>query len=384
MYKNNLPGGVRFLLGFLSVLLCIVLFVASVAAILVVDVQTVFSKDGLQSIITQGLFPTKQARVLPKLSGMDLGGLLGDGGAIDLGGLTEGLSQSDLVDNIYDMIKEQAGAELPVTKEQVSQILEESTLPEFLSEKVSSVVNDVYTGENTTTITTDEVIQLLEENAPLLEEHFDIQIDPAQMDVVEDWLKENDIVGNVKTQINKTLGIVAPELPGGEGGAATQNKVPGSILDLMDPNMAVPQTPFEILQLVRAVTSQQTLYILLGLCGAIFLLLLLTHWGRPFAAVRSAGIPVMLAGLLMLVPTAVVSFLPADIPFIGVVQGIFSTTGNISLIVAAGGLVLIILGAVLNSVCKNAAAKKALSAGEEPAAEEPTIEEQLLAVEEAE
>lgn len=384
MYKNNLPGGVRFLLGFLSVLLCIVLFVASVAAILVVDVQTVFSKDGLQSIITQGLFPTKQARVLPKLSGMDLGGLLGDGGAIDLGGLTEGLSQSDLVDNIYDMIKEQAGAELPVTKEQVSQILEESTLPEFLSEKVSSVVNDVYTGENTTTITTDEVIQLLEENAPLLEEHFDIQIDPAQMDVVEDWLKENDIVGNVKTQINKTLGIVAPELPGGEGGILTENKAPGNILDLMDPNMAVPQTPFEILQLVRAVTSQQTLYILLGLCGAIFLLLLLTHWGRPFAAVRSAGIPVMLAGLLMLVPTAVVSFLPADIPFIGVVQGIFSTTGNISLIVAAGGLVLIILGAVLNSVCKNAAAKKALSAGEEPAAEEPTIEEQLLAVEEAE
>lgn len=375
MYKNNLPGGVRALLGFLSVLLCIVLFVVSVAAILVVDVQTVTSKDGLQSIIDQALFPTKKARVLPKLSGMDLGGLLGDGGLGDLGDL-DNLADSPLVDSIYEMIKEQAGEDIPVTKEQVGQILEESTLPEFLSEKVSSMVNDVFTGENTTTITTDEVIQLLEENAPLLEEHFDIQIDQTQMDVVEDWLEENDIVGNVKTEINKTLGILAPELPGGEGGTVGGNKAPGSILDLMDPNTAAPQTPYEILQLVRAVTSQQTLHILLGLCGAIFLLLLLTHWGRPFAAVRSAGIPVMLAGLLMLLPTAAVSFLPPELPFISVIQSIFSTTGNISLIVAAGGLVLIILGAVLNSVCKNAAAKKALAVAE------PTIEEQLLAVEE--
>ena len=76
-------------------------------------------------------------------------------------------------------------------------------------------------------------------------------------------------------------------------------------------------------------------------------------------------------------------FLPKDIPMVGLVRGLLTATGKVSMIAAIGGFVLILLGGILNSVFKNAAARK-LALAEETAAEAPSIEEQLLAMEAAE
>ena len=58
MNKKQLPTGVRVLLGFVSVILCIVLFVCSLVTILIADLGLLTSKGGLQKLIQDILFST--------------------------------------------------------------------------------------------------------------------------------------------------------------------------------------------------------------------------------------------------------------------------------------------------------------------------------------
>ena len=166
MYKTKLPTGVRVLLGFLSVILCILLFLSTLVTIIVADVRLVTSKDGLQTIITQALFPTP-APVRP------IGALAAGVPVLSPVSGTGNEAQGAIVDAIYGMLSEQFGEELPISQEQVEQFLSDSTLPEFVSEKVAGIVNDIYTGKSTTTIT-NTIIVIITINCiiPCLKECF--------------------------------------------------------------------------------------------------------------------------------------------------------------------------------------------------------------------
>ena len=388
MYKKKLPVGIRIVFAFLSVLLCIALFATTLVTIAVTDLKVVTSRDGLQTIITEAFFPkSASVRVIPKLTG---GNAVGGFGALgSLGG--EEMDQNMLVDALYDMLAEQAGGELPVSKEEVSELLEESSIPEFISDKAAGIISDVIMGESTTTITKEEVIELIEENADLIEEKLDITIEQEHIDAIGGWIEESEVLENVQQEIQEVIGItppaVTPDSPTGSTGSTgesgsevPQKKPAGSILDLVGPEAAAPTNIAEVFALLRAVSSTESLLICVGACLLLLVFLLLTHWGRPFAAIRSAGISVMIAGLIMTLPGLLASFLPAGDPILIIAQKIFSMTITVSLCFAGLGLVMIVAGSILNGVFKRKAKAAMLVAAapvavvEVPAVEVPAVE----------
>lgn len=360
MYKKKLPLGIRIVFGFLSVLLCICLFATTLVTIVVADLNTVTSKDGLQTIINQVLFPkSAPVRVTPKLSGGAMAGI-GDFSGIDFS--SGNLDQNALIDSIYDMVAQQSGGELPISKEEVGELLEETTIPDFITDKMSSIVSDVITGEVTTTITKEEVMELIEENAAVIEEKLDIKLAPEDIESVGTWIEETEVMDTVQQEINTAIGVTPPEVtPGGSGDSSEgvspspvkPHKAPTTILDVIGPDVKVPTNLSEGLVLLRAISSTDSLLICIGACVAIFLLLLLTHWGRPFAAIRSAGIPIMIAGIVMLLPGLLSAFIPAgNMMVLNIIQKVLGMTLTVSVIVALVGLAMIISGGILNRVFK--------------------------------
>ena len=361
MYKKKLPLGVRILFAFLSVILCFVLFATTLVTILVADLNTITSKDGLQKIITQTLFPkSAPARVNPLLAGSSFSGLEGfDFSNLEIG--SDGLDTDVLADAIYDILAEQPDIEIDITRSDIHSLLEESTIPEFVSDKVSSIVNDAISGEITTTITKDDLLNLVEENIPIIEDTLGIEVETEVLDQVSEWIDESKVVESVQEGLNTALGVTAPS----EEESVAPQKKPSNIFDVVGPDFQFPSSISDFLALAGVVSSTSTLLICIGACLVIILLLLLTHWGRPFAAVRSAGIPIMLAGILMLVPSVLANvmpdmlldlvseFMPAGGSLIvRLVQNILAVTGTVCLIFALIGLVMTVAGGILNSIFK--------------------------------
>lgn len=365
MYKTKLPTGVRVLLGFLSVILCILLFVSTLVTIIVADVRLVTSKDGLQTIITQALFPTS-APVRP------IGALAAGVPVLSPVSGTGNEAQGAIVDAIYGMLSEQFGEELPISQEQVEQFLSDSTLPEFVSEKVAGIVNDIYTGESTTTITKEEVMDLLTENADLIKENLGVELNTEAIEAVGKWVEENDVMSTVQEEVSKLTGLKPSTSvkPDGTGKPSTGTTTDEEVVllgttemlqALLSGDFSVATIP-NILNLVRTLTSVTALLICLGVCLLIIGLLMLTHWGRPFAAIRSVGIPVMIAGIVMSVPAILAVVMPSL--FAGTVmviaKQILAMTGYVGYGVAALGLAMIVVGAVLNSKMKKKVAAAAV------------------------
>lgn len=428
MYGKKLPVGVRILLGFLSVLLCVLLFVSTVVTIVVADFRVVTSKDGLKTIITQALFPTSAPVRLP------VGGLaagrpvvfldevnVGDqqipedmmnGMGDMLGGLVGGTgseSQSALIDAIHSLVSGAVGEDVEISKEQVENFVKNSTVSDFVTDKVAGVVSDLVAGESTTTLTKEEVVTLLEENAAVIEQEMGIVISTEDIQTIGNWVEESKVIETVQQEVAVITGMAPPSSSGnsgsngsGEGdtgnvgGSHQSGALIGMAPDGKDVISAVTSgkdvttlTVAEILAVVRTLTSVTALMICIGVCAVLIGLLFLTHWGRPFAAIRSAGIPVMIAGILISIPGILAMAVPSL--FTGVVmvviRQVLTLTGYVSIGVAVFGLVLIVVGAVLNSMMKKRAKAK-LTAAEEVVVEapaEPAVEEiaaEVLSVEE--
>ena len=427
MNKKQLPTGVRVLLGFVSVLLCIVLFLCSIVTILVADLSLLTSKGGLQKLIQDVLFSTSAparpgfapAGVLPgrvpvRLTTPEEDMMAGiDFGSLDLSGIVAGDgSSSAIADMLYGILEEQFPEEqLPISKEDVTNFVEESTLTEFISDKVSGIVVDVINGEVTTTITKEEVMDLLEENKELIEDTFKTEIPDEVIESVGTLVEESKLSETIQQSVADIVGVEIapttpnnpdPENPGNTIGSSTSsNKKPIfrpsdlEVLDNVTSGNISDMGVGEILALVRIVTSPAVLIGCIAICLLISGLLFLTNWGRPNAALRCSGIPYFIAGHLFLRPSAVAQFAPSLFAGMGIIgnaiRQVLALAGTISLGVTVFGLVLIIGGAVWGSALKKkrlaaAAASAAVTedaadlsdallAAEEPVAEEAVAEE---------
>jgi len=425
MNKKQLPTGVRVLLGFVSILLCIVLFLCSIVTILVADLSLLTSKGGLQKLIQDVLFSTSAparpgfapAGVLPGRNPIRLNEVENapgfDLGDIDLSGLINGDgADGALADIIYGIMEEQFPEEqLPISKEDVTNFVEQSTLTEFISDKVSGIVVDVINGEVTTTITKEEVVELLEENKELIEDTFKTEIPEEVIESVGTMVEESKLSETIQQSVADIVGVEIapttpnnpdPENPGNTIGSSTgSNKKPIfrpgdlEVLDNVTSGDVSDMGVGEILALVRIVTSPAVLIGCIAICLLISGLLFLTNWGRPNAALRCSGIPYFIAGLLFLLPSAVAQFAPSLFAGMGIagnaIRQVLALAGTISLGVTVFGLVLIIGGAVWGSALKKkriaaAAASAAVTedaadlsdallAAEEPVAEEAVAEE---------
>lgn len=379
--KKQLPLGVRILLTVLSVILCIALFVSTVAAILIADLSLLTSKGGIQKLIKDMIFPTSapghiSAAVMPGRNPVRMDA------ADD--------AQDAVIDAIYDMVQQQFGGELPLQKEDVKELIEQSTVPDYLADKVSGIVSDVISGEITTTITKEEITNLIVENKELLEDTFQMEITPDIVDEVGQFVEEMDIAGTVQQEVSNAIGVPAPSPvdpsdPAATGPSAVNPNQPGSVTDVMDAISKGEAGMAEVLSLVRFLTSKTVLFSCIGACLLLFALLFLTNWGRPNAALICCGIPVLLAGSLFLIPTLVAYVAPALFLQLGLagsaIRQVLVLVGYVSIGVTVLGILLIVGGCVLGSILK----KKRKATAAAAVVEAPIVAEETPAavVEEA-
>lgn len=384
----------KFLRGFLSFiafLLCIVLFVASVATMLVADVRVITSKDNLKTIINQYITGSLEVPT----SGANLAGskviLFAEEKEEE-----ENELMNKLIGSVYDMLSQQLGGEVPFTEEQVSEFVKDSTLPEFISEKAADIINDIYNGEMTTTITGEEIKELIEENKPLIEETLDIKITDDIVESVTEMVEKADVATKVQDAVSEMIGIpVTPDTdtpdnpgetqaPGEEGSTGSvkpglkpsvgQHESEGGIVgdvsaainnitDLIHAiqNKEKVSLPV-VLSTLRTVTTKNVLFACIGVCVILMLLIFLCKLNRWYAALRNCGAVYLLAGILMLLPVGAAHLLPIFIgsnPMIPLIQLVANMTLYVSGGVTLGGLLFIIVGSLSGSAVRRKARKKA-------------------------
>lgn len=370
---------IRILLGIISVVLCIALFVGIFTAMVIGNIRVLTNKDNLQTFISEILFatPKKHAPVILR-QGVGVGGVKLDEADTGMDG-----TQQMIVDYVYDMLKDRFGDELPVSEEKVEELLSESTVPEFLSEKMASIMSDVLTGETTTTITSEEVVELIQENSELIQDTFGVEITQEHLDAVSEWVEEADITNTVQQVVQGNLGLKDPETGRPEeGGVALAPEMQGSVLQGMVSGQVSVDSILNgdiqtILAVFREITSVNILLTILGACAVLVVLLFLVNYWKPYAAVRCVGITAMIAALPFLIPTVLVLAVPAMFaePGLSIVALVLRLTSVVCIGLFVGGVVLLAGSIVWGTLAK----KKALAVAAAPVAQQIPVMPQTSA-----
>ena len=303
---KKLSGGVRFILGFVTFLLCILLFFSTIATIVVSDAVTIVtSQDNMKKIISQILFKEVSR---PPLHSIGSGNAAGSHGvtvkpmAAPAIRLDDATSEEDttaaLITWIYESLSEEYGEEMNLTLETVQQFVEESTLKDFIAEKGASLITDYYTGENTTAISEEEIKEQLEMNKDLIKETFDYEISEEEIEEITTKVVENDYIAQIQEEgiVNVVMGAVS-------GGDASDPNAPGS---------APTNILVDILETSRQLLSMKTVWMSIGICAVLLALILVTNIKQIWVGLNKAGITILIAGALFLVPTMIIWNQPAD------------------------------------------------------------------------
>ena len=358
MKAKKLPVGLRILFGFLSLILCVALFATTVLTIVLADVRVLTNEDNLQVIISHVMFGTpikKPAPVAPQAVG---------GMKLEEAGSTGAMTDM-IVDKLYELLGEQFGEEVPFTKDEVGDLLDQSTIPEFLSDKMAGIISDIYTGDITTTITGEEVAQLLEENKQLIEETIGTELPQEYVDAIVSKVEEMDVTTAIQNVVLGNAGGDA-ESEGGQTGnsfltgsndaletfsGGVLNSLlsgKGTIQDIVNGGIPV------ILMAVREVTSLEAMLIMVAACLILVGLLFLVNLKQLRVAVRCVGITAMLAGLPFAAATIFAFAMPSV--FEGTALSIIylglTLTAGVSIGVFGGGFVLWVVSIVMTGVYK--------------------------------
>ena len=373
--KKKQPVGVRILLGFVSFLLCVCLFVTTLAAILILDVRVLTGKQQLQNLISDALFstvapPRAMASGRPGAAGAAVRPVTEKLAALRLAESNSGESADKLLLQWgYEAFKDQFGGELPVSYDQVEDFFDRSTAKDFLADKVSSVINDIYNGTSTTTITNEEIRELLSENKELVEECFQIELSEEVIDTAVEWVEESGVTEYIKPKNLEIIlsggsldDILSGSAPDDAPAAGSENV--GEILGNLTSG-STDVSVSEILALVRGITSTTVLACVIGVAAVLIGLLFLANLRRVYVAMIDSGVTFLLAGGLMLVPVFLSGMLTAMIegPAPMLIQKVLGMTVTVSGGTAGLGLVLIIGGIVVAVICKkkaNAVVEEAL------------------------
>lgn len=376
----------KILLAIVSFVLCVVLFVSTLVTMLVADVKVATNKDNLQNLIQQTLSaPVQQTALHPVTAAA------GSGVNFDL---SSGDISGALVEYAYATLQEAAGGELPFTLDTVKEFVEESTLKEFIAEKSASIISDIYTGENTTNISSEEVEKLLTENKAAIKEHFGIDLTDEQIRQVNQAIDEIPVIQQIREEGAASVIIgnsksVAPDEDLGDGSTTGTTdisntwygKLPGigNILSAGGSSNIMNNPVALALEIIRFYTSDAVLWSCIGVCALLVGLLFLCAWNKPHKAMIKSGITFFVASAGFLIPTLIAWLSPATwlqtfsgIPMVGPASRfILMLTGGVCGTVAGLGVALIAGGIVLKVFMRK---KKAALAAAEEAPVEAVVE----------
>lgn len=406
---KRLSPGVRFLLGFISFILCILLFVSTLAGILVANVvQILSSQDNLETLLRQVLFvETHRAGPVhiapggnaPALHQAPAKSLAPSDIRLDAPvAVPEVNTSASVVEWIYGELVDDFGEGIQISLEEVQDFVERSTLDDFIVETAATLLNDVYTGENTVVLSGEKIQALIEENAALIEEVFQVPVDMEVVNSVTSVIEENEYVDRIQEEgitniILNPNGSQSEDTPEADDttGVVPQDKETNS----MDVEM--------ILDTARTVLSINTIFIFGGICLLLIALVLVTNIKQIWAGMNAVGITLMLAALPFVFTTVLVWTVPAgwaeQFGLIRMVEALVREIVNINATICIGvfalGLVLLVSGIVISCIVrkkrKQAAETEKLSEDvfaaapttvEFPAVEEAPVVEELPVPEE--
>ena len=379
--NKDIPVGLKILRGIGAFLLCLALFFTSISAMLVAEVRIATDKNNLQKIITRSLFSVSTLRRpaadavrgdAPRL-GLTRVPRLSPSRLAETTGAED--PSSFVVEWLYNAAQEQFGGELDISLETVKDFVDNSTLKDFLAEKSASIISDFVTGENTTTITAEEIKTQLEQNAQLIEDCFGFEMTEDVISGITEVVTENEYFEQI--QEDGIAGVILGDLSSGNEnigngdigneGSGNENIGNEGSSPLPSPGTNPLSQVTAILDTARSATSAATLLTLVGICVVIIALLCLMYLKQLYIPMRKVGITLLFASLPLLIPTALVLSDPSLLMSLfsgadatGVLVGkicreILSVTAPLSITVAAVSFALIVGSIVLQVILKKMA-----------------------------
>ncbi len=302
MFKQKkLSLGARFGLYIASFLLGILLFVTAITTALIANIQIVTSEENISGLIREMI--SAPAHIRPKASVH-----AGEGGLRiapntnrtyamprreEPSGVASNLTDQ-LIGMFYEEMVDQFGEEFPVSQEKFTQMINDSTVKDYIADKTASLITDYFNDEITTTFEPEEIVQLIQENSELIET---ITGEPIPDDIAQQvaaTFDQNDII--VKVEAEGLAGFMEL-LEGGNASASPEG-------DASEENTTGEQSSGlnikTIIIALRQFASVQNLIIGIAICLVLIAAIVLINCRQLGKGLRRAGYPLMWAGCLVI------------------------------------------------------------------------------------
>lgn len=316
----------RIPLQLLSLVLSIVLTVSLLATALLLDLNRMLSAGGIKQIVN-ALFSVSQTKVPGPLAGaLGMGAHLDNAEPTqpqetlpgDLGDLeipTDVLTSGDteaLVEWMMQVIQESTGAESNITKEQLQEFVENSTISEYVAEKAAGYAEDFINGTQNTLITSEELVQLMEDNKELISKTF-------QVEITDDMKAELQTVLQQTIEENRINEVIHEE-------------VIASVQEALSESLPVEWE--QIQAILQMLTSDTVMLGAVGVCLVLMLLLCVLNFYNIPGGLTWSSLSCLFSGALLSAPILLLQSSP-DL-----------MTDIVALPAAASQLILSFLGAM--------------------------------------
>lgn len=365
--KKRPHMALRAFLQVVSVFLCVLLLVFVTATVVLIDLKQMDSADGVKQLISSvfnapavsrppvtDVSPVRPASTaLPTFEmGIVRTGAISGGNVEDVAGeLPEGiLSGGDSAENVniliewlYQQLEENATEDLPFTQEQFQDFMNQSTVVDYLSEKLVGFAQDFMNGTTETNITTEELMELLEENEELLESELGITLTEEDKNALSEELDkvivEQDINNTIRQEVSTTV-----------------NNALGSTVGV---TLGAVQAIF------RFLSSDLLIFIMIGICVLLALMLCGANYYNLPAAITWISAPCVLVGMTTVLPllafkvggNLIETYLPMIASFGSVIQALVQHFAPVHCTVLIVGLVLFV-GSMLWRIIRFAITRK--------------------------
>jgi ribosomal protein L40E len=299
---------VRITMQVLSFLLCLVLMVSLLVNVLLLDLRHLTSSDGLESAVSA---------------------VLGTADGSEAAAQRSEESLNVVVDMVYDIASSQEDVTIPFSKEDLRDFVEESTVPEFLTEKLADYAMDIIHGTEKTEIHADELMDLLEENEKALREELGIALTPENKasiaQTLQTQIEENDLNSTIHQTVNDTL----------------------------EENLDMDLDALR--EALQWLTGDTLLYISLGISLLLILILLALNYYNVGAGLSWSASAGLTAGTLLMLPVLLVQILtdalasstPELAGIDAVVHSILPVISSLHIWLLVGSMILLLLSIAL-------------------------------------
>lgn len=331
-HRENRPSLVlRVPLQLLSLIMSLVLTIALLGTALLLDFNRLFSAGGIKQLVS-AVFTSSGSRnsvIRPAAGALGIG-MLAEQDEFQVT-IPEDIFNDDnsdaLVDWLCEMASQAAGESVQINRDQVAEFVEQSTLTDYIADKVAGYTSDFIQETNNTEITVEELKGLLEENRELLEETFQIEFTPELQESIDKTIEKVVEEDNLNEMIHQQVFETIEEA-----------------IDSADTGVTV-QDARSYLQLL---TSKGLVWGAVGLCVVLMLLLCAANFYNLPGGLTWSSVSCIVSGLILSIPLAVLQSSPALLTDILGIPG--AITHLLTSFLSVFGLVhygILILGIVL-------------------------------------